>query len=291
MTTEIEYGTTTPKVVKVSLDSSSVYVPFGLKQDDDLGRSVYRPVQFVYIPGTDSIQSQYGPNKAKFAIWNGHEFEVVYGRLQYSSGSYSISFEWAHDPAGPIEYVTHLYYPIDPRVVESDVVGARVAYPNETNTGWLFRHTDEGTHHDYELTLLAAIDGIIQPYFRQLIVDALSSVETTSTRATKRFDLLSQFYGSVVVEARKAARKVFLGEREQKAHPREGWLDRDITNAVAAVKTDWTGKRDKDLREIAQAIRYVETSLAMPSVDTRWDRDARLAKEKSRQNSEQESQE
>lgn len=36
-----------------------------------------------------------------------------------------------------------------------DIIGAATHYPNEAGTGRLFSHTDEGTHHDHELTLLA----------------------------------------------------------------------------------------------------------------------------------------
>ena len=126
---------------------------------------------------------------------------------------------------------------------------------------------------------MGAIDGVFQPFFRALQVEMLAAAETTRRDAAADFRRLSDFYGAVLVQARTLARTAFLGEREQKAHPREGWLDRDITMAIKRVKLAWTGNRDYDLSELASALAYVEGRLAMPSVETRWVRAARLAAE------------
>ena len=226
-----------------------------------------------------------------FALWNGIRFEVVPMALFkappfWVSWSVSLQLYHPHNPIDeiqkaerPAELVMHLYYPIDPRIKVIDIEGATRAYPNDENNGWLFAHTDEGTHHDYELRLLSAIDGVCQPFFRQLQVDSFSAASTARTTAQRRFGLLSEFYGRVVVLARKAAREIYLGEREQQAHPREGWLDRDITAAIEAARAEWTGTRDNDLTELSSAIGYLTRSLAMPSVETRWDREARLKAE------------
>ena len=137
-------------------------------------------------------------------------------------------------------------------------------------------------HHDYELTLLGATDGVFQPLFRQYQSDAITlRAAGASTEGTdKKFVLLSEFYGAAVAKLRTTARAVFLGQREQEAHPQEGWLDRDITTAVAAVKADWTtAERTSDLTVLAPSLAYIERSLAMPAVETRWDRVARLSAE------------
>ena len=224
----------------------------------------------------------------RIAVFNGHEFEVLrvtYGRDSYDrSRSYrSVSLQvYGAGNTGkehPQERTMLWYFPVDQRLIETDVAGAIRAYPNEDNTGWLFAHTDEGTHHDYELRLLGAIEGLVSPYFRQLHVDSFSPSETARATARNAFTLLSEFYVSVVVEARKRARQIWLGQREQEAHPREGWLDRDINASIAKVKAGWTEERSTDLLQIATAIAYFERSLVMPTVETRWDRAARLARE------------
>lgn len=230
------------------------------------------------IPGTIADHPSGLDNEwyGKGAAFNGRRFEAV--KVDANDSGPYFYFRWLGET--PFEALMVFYYPVDPRIIEADVQGATRAYPNADNTAWLFAHTEEGTHHDYELRLLAACDGVFQPFFRQLTVDSFSSVDTARSLAQRRFTLLSEFYGAVVVKARAAARQIFLGEREQSPHPTEGWLDRDITAAVAAVKADWAAanpSRSPDLSVLSSAIGYVENSLKMPKVETRWDRAARLA--------------
>ena len=225
----------------------------------------------------------------KLAWWNGHSFELsrIVSRGEIT-GYWLVHLKGARrailEDNPPQERIGVAYYPVDPRLIESDVAGAIRAYPNETHgTHWLFQHTDEGTHHDYELRLLSACDGVFQPYFRQLTVDGFSTSATARATARNRFTLLSEFYGDVIQAARTAARATFLGEREQQAHPKEGWLDRDITTAVNAVEAAWKADTDRaptNLLDLSQAIIYLKRSLAMPSVETRWDRAARLEAER-----------
>ena len=223
------------------------------------------------------------------AYWTGQEFEALESHVNYvryyrysQNGPYYEAHAEVDDSVnslatGSHELVMTIYYPLDPAITVEDIEGARFAYMNADSSGWLFAHTREGTHHDYELMLMGAIDGVFQPYFRQLQVDALNT--STRTSANDRFKLLSEFYGSVVVEARKIARGTYLGEREQSAHPREGWLDKDITAAVLAVRAKWAETRATDAATLSAALTYVERSLTMPSVETRWDRAARLKRE------------
>ena len=218
----------------------------------------------------------------KVVAWNGHEFEIVEARVSGTvappSRSVQISFSLKQEHA--VEAMMQMYYPIDPRTNEQDWAGATRVYVNEQeDKAWLPAHTDEGTHHDYELQLLAAIDGVFQPYFRQLQVDAFATSETAVATAQRGFRLLAEFYGAVVVQARTQAAGVFLGKRVQLAHPKEGWIDKDITDAITAVETAWTGTKDSELTELAGAIRYVKNSLKMGDVETRWDQEARLAAE------------
>lgn len=221
--------------------------------------------KIAVIPGTNST-----------AQWTGTRFEVV--PCVVSGGWFHPQYSPRHVP---VELYTWAYWPIDPRMTTSDVDGAIRAYANETNDGWLFAHTDEGTHHDYELILLGVVDGLFQPLVRQYQVDAFSDVGSVATRGKHRFIALSSFYGEVVAKVREIARMVYLGQREQQAHPREGWIDRDITNALATVKAAWIADSEKATAwaHIKTGVAYLENSLIMPSVETRWARVARLAAE------------
>ncbi len=219
----------------------------------------------IFIPGTTD----------KIAAWNGHEFEAVKVRKQEYDSTVELNV-W--DTAVHAEYYMTLHYPIDPRIIETDVKGAIRAYANADNTGWLFAHTDAGTHHDYELNLMAALDGVMQPLFRQAQVDLHKpgNSEPTVARLKKLYDLLSQFYGQCIIEARKRARAVWLGYREQYPHPANGYLDEDITQAINTIEASWKPDRQKDLDALGGSLRYLRTSLTMPAVETRWDKIARL---------------
>ena len=155
----------------------------------------------------------------KAACWNGHEFEACTIRVKAYPNAIDLELPELPRIRHPREYAMDVYYPIDPRIIESDVAGAIRAYSNDTNDGWLFAHTDEGTHHDYELQLLAATDGVFQPFFRQLQVDAFSAAESVRTNAQRQMAVLSAFYGQVVVEARNIARGTFLGRARASGAP------------------------------------------------------------------------
>ena len=238
--------------------------------------NIEKPSLLIKPEADDSADDQYA------AVLVGKHFEAIPTTL---SGKNKTSGFWYYFPPlseYPLELSMHIYFPIDPRIRRVDVQGAVKAYPNADNTGWLFAHTDEGTHHDYELQLLAACDGLFQPLFRQYQVDAYNPSATAATRGKTLYTHLSAFYGEVVVQVRTIARGAYLGEREQMAHPSEGWLDRDITAAIAAVTADWTENHSANLAELknAGALTYLTRSLTMPAVETRWDREARLEAEK-----------
>ena len=78
----------------------------------------------------------------KLALFNGHSFEVA-GYTWH--GPEDIGLVWPT----PHESLMLLYCPVDPRIVEEDVRGARRAFPNADNTGWLFEHCDNDAMVDY----------------------------------------------------------------------------------------------------------------------------------------------
>ena len=86
----------------------------------------------------------------KVALFNGHNFEVA-------------EYVWHGDDsvylkdAQPHEASMLAYFPVDPRITEADVKGARRAYPNATNDGWLFEHVDNDAMVDFEHELLSAV--------------------------------------------------------------------------------------------------------------------------------------
>ena len=166
---------------------------------------------------------------------------------------------------------------VDPRMTKEDVDGATRIYKNETNDGWLFAHSDVGHHHDHEIQLMAGIDGLIQPMFRQYHVDVISGATIdVKNRAAELYKLLSIFYGEMVGLARKNARAVLLGTRHKEIHPEAGHLHTEIKAAFEDTKTEWETNRASDATKLRTAFTYISNVLTIPDPEPRWVRQARL---------------
>ena len=267
--------TQTPTVKRIRGTSLDVYT-------DSIEKS--RAFAKLYtMPSTYSEYVQSGKIRftAQAAFWNGHKFEVskVRGYIRKTGMSFVVVSDAPDEQTH--EYQMLLYYPVDSRMIVSDVDRAVRPEPNETNTAWVFHHTDEGTHHDYELILRGALSGAFSPLLVQYQSDLIGlAARGASTEGVgKKYMKLAGFYGQALPQVRTIARATFLGEREQSPHPREGWIDRDLTAAIAAVEAAWTGTRDADLTILAASLTYIKQSLNMPAVETRWARVDRLAAE------------
>lgn len=227
----------------------------------------------------------------KIAVFNGHEFEILevsrtsvspVAGLDFKFGDVTMRMRRTSQNELPehTERSMEMFYPVDPRIIEADVNGAVRAYKNADNTGWLFSHTEEGTHHDFELNLLGALGGLFKPLFNQYQVDAIQAAnEEAKNRATGLYVLLSTFYGQAFKEAKKRARAYFLGERHQEPHPGTGYLDADLTAAIETIEARWKNDSPEDLVKLTAAVAYLKTQLTMPTPETRWDRAARLKAE------------
>ena len=178
---------------------------------------------------------------------------------------------------------------IDQRMTRTDIEGATRIFKNADNTGWLFAHSNTGHHADHELQLMACIDGVFQPYFRQLHVDVIDGANLNiKQRATRLYSLLSQFYGEVIALARTNARAVLLGHRHREAHPAEGHLHSEIKTAFDAVRAKWIKTRKSEATDLTPAFTYVSNILTIPNPESRWDRAARLEAEAKKKKAEAE---
>ena len=239
----------------------------GVWLPDDVSRDVY------FIPSVPARKHIEGLDE-KFksvAIFRYGRWEVALGRYR-RLGIYILD---AADEAADI-----LAFPIDPRMTAADINGATDVFANADNTGWLFGHASEGNHADHEITLMAGIDGVFQPLFRQYHVDLINGVSLNiKQRATTLYALLSQFYGEVIDLARKNARAVVLGHRHKDLHPENGHLHSEIKVAFEATKAKWLTGRGTDATQLATAFTYIGNVLTIPTPETRWDKAARLEAE------------
>lgn len=169
-------------------------------------------------------------------------------------------------------------YPIDPRMAREDIEGASILEPNATNTGWLFYKTRKGTHHDYELTLLAHIGAMFGLIIGQFRVDQIRATDDQSrSDAALKEVTATLFWADVKFQATQIVRSLYLGQRVVEPHPDTGYLDADSTKAVEAVKAKWKQSNPNDLDDLTSAFQFINRYLNMPPVETPWDYRARIS--------------
>ena len=209
------------------------------------------------------------------AVYDGHSFDTI--PVTHSAGRLHLGYlsqtnsRVVNDDAH-YETMMTWYYPVDPRMERIDVDGAVEAYQNASSTGWLFKHTSAGSHHDYELQLRGAVSGVFTPYLTQFLVDSITAAsEDAKATAAVNYTEMAMFYGQVVNEAVKESRTRYLGEMLQKPHPDTGYLDNDMTTAVEIVKAKWQADRPAQWADISRYVGYIENNLRMPDPKPRWE--------------------
>ena len=148
-----------PKKVFVSDYGGEASVP--------VGTTAEQAAELLGIPGSVT------GNRMHVAAFNGHQFEVrqclVSQVADRSDGSYAyIRWSTHDDGQQPHEQSMEIKYPIDPRMILSDVEGAASAKHNADGTAWVFHHCDEDYMRDRESLLVAALTDAFAPMHRQL---------------------------------------------------------------------------------------------------------------------------
>ena len=175
--------------------------------------------------------------------------------------------------------VDKLAYPVDPRMLREDIVGATRIYKNDDNTGWLFAHASTGHHQDHELMLMATLNGLFEIAFRQYQTDLYEGTGEAVTLAKQRYSEMSKLYGEVIRVARANARKAYISQRRKETHPETGHLLSEITEAYQTVLARWEAEKPKKIQILRGGLQYVKAALTIPKPETRWDQAARLEAE------------
>ena len=238
----------------------------------------------IHVHDTDPLE---------FVFWNGHQFETVQGRYAYTD-KWGLRLTWKVAQTGhePHEYVARLYFPIDKRMEIDDIAGARIAYPNESNTGWLFAHCDRDFHIDHEYRLLAAVTTAFEAeqarsekIFRDSIYDCFLVNDRGNQAAVTAFNRMSNnlnlFREDVKTQLLKTVRTHHLGYYQQ--NPHDAHVHAPLETAIRAVIPKWQSKSTQLLDWIPIST-YVNGVLARVSerhtYETRWDEEARIESEK-----------
>jgi len=218
-----------------------------------------------------------GTNPKRFVLWNGHQFETIEGTINGSHHAARIVYPY--DKPQPHEYLAHWYYPIDPRITETDVLRATVAYPNDTNTGWLFAHCDADAMIDYEHELVAAGVGAFAHLLDLAQVKVNEATNpTVKTDAVANHYALFEFRETVLTSVLVWCRSLHIGWQEQ--NPHEAHVHRPILKALQEVAQLWQATRPDMWRKVNARVGQIETRLSRHyAYETRWDQAARLAAE------------
>lgn len=213
--------------------------------------------------------------------WNGHQFETSPTQfIRKSSSGNGTGFSvhiYRHDPH---EATKILYYPIDSRTNEADWDGAVAAYPNADNTAWLPRHTDSGSHHD--LTI-AFKDGVYTAFKGELDglhseIFALDPRDNPHSRKVAEYQSLVSVQAKVIEKVVATDATRHLGWYEQNPHPEVGHVTGAVRDALESVKSENTSLWNRASVALDRILADMKAQ-ADREVETRWDREARLAKE------------
>ena len=173
---------------------------------------------------------------------------------------------------GPI--TSHrLYYPVDSAMTAVDINGAESAEPNSTNTGWTFRHTRDGSHHDHELAVESAIEVRFQKYINTSLVKRLDATTGTKRERIRKYNHLLEFFNDAMLRARANARKRHLGYMHQNPHPTKGHVWEDSRQAILDTQMQWTTDKSKKQawRDVSETVGKVVAELHHPTIRTRWE--------------------
>lgn len=212
----------------------------------------------------------------KYAVWNGHEFELIEGRYErYDNGTVGLAL----NHQAPSEYACIGYFPLDPRMTEDDIKGATVAFPNSDNDGWLFAHCDADYHLDQEIRIHADIVSLFQPEIDVRLLTIITARETVRTAALDKYNNLVRFRNGVLAVAELEAKSVHLGWYHQ--NPHESHLHSRILAAIEAEKTVWDNTPELKYSSVSGVVDPILSDLKNPhSYETRWDMAARLEAER-----------
>ena len=214
------------------------------------------------------------------ALWNGHRFEAgkVGGVGRSSRKNYNI---YGFGFVGSYERGMVAYFPVDDDMKKVDVDGAYEAYPNASNTAWLFKHTEEDTHHDYEDLLWSAVVSKFHPILSETLgkmVVAPNEVRRKTHRTA--YESLLMFQSDVIEEVLEFARSKHVGYWHQ--NPHKSRFREPIRSAISSVSAEWlAGDATKITRHrtVRDMIRNVLRSLDLHTYRTRAELEAIAAAE------------
>ena len=238
-----------------------------------------------------SLQNEI-PNDTHWWIvaWNGHEFEVMpteyYISDSWISGNIFLDSQFAKE-GGSI-----LHYPIDPRMYVKDIAAATIAYPNETNDGWMFAHCDNDFHLDHEDRLQGAVSAAFESeierankVFRDAVYDCFLVNDRGNQAAVFAWNRmvhnLNKFRDEVKAAVIAEAQTRHLGYFHQ--NPHDAHIHEPMQRAIQTVVPKWDveNRRILEWNPIKSYVDAVFENVSKKhTYERRWEQAARLEAER-----------
>ena len=161
----------------------------------------------------------------------------------------------------------YLHYPVDPRITELDVVGATIAFANETNDGWLFAHCDDDFMHDHEVSLEDVAISVFQVEINKLQIDANtklaalvkspanSSTSSQELAARVKLNSLNVVLEHLLACIEKEARKRYVGYYHQ--NPDKSHLHQEVHDCLSSLV---------GLNKLTQTVEYIQVSTELDRI-------------------------
>ena len=230
-------------------------------------------------------------NKGKVALWDNNKVHIVNASFHLTD----VRGEIQNNPDKKSKgYISHLneiaqhpavvLFPIDPRMTIKDIHHATSFAPNSTNTGWIFSHTNQNFHRDFEYKITSALDSVFwkekdliqddadSKLYSLLVHGNTSDRRSTWGDSTRRLDDIRRFHSQVELEALKLHKSNHLGYYHQ--NPTHSHIHEVLTKSLRKVKAKWEADNDvlAAWLSIKDAVnRMISNTSILYQYKTRWD--------------------
>ena len=206
----------------------------------------------------------YNGNIRQVAYFDGERFKTAYVNLTvwkgYLNGSLATEMHCA---------VGILYYPINPRILATDIYNAVTA--GHDSKGWVFWHAHLEEHQERLFQAKALVYSLFQDGLDQRMLDIISVVKTgQEARAKSKRQTLVDFRDKVIKNIVETDKLNYLGKFRKYPTP---MIYAIVSGAISQIKAMYIADEDPDkwLRVSQDVQPLLDKLQTLPTNPTRWE--------------------